>query len=338
MDRTDADGLDHALAVARMLATGADPRATICDAARRVARADWTALIERDGETLRVTAAEGLAPNVLRAAVGLERSGSGRAFASGEARFAPDAAADPLLDQRLVAATGSGAVLHQPVCHSGSVVGVLAVGWAAPRSRPPARLWRLLELLALDAAIALERDALVARLAREARTDPLTGLANRRHWQDQAPRDLRRAARHGQTATLALIDLDDFKRFNDTKGHAAGDALLRATAARWRSQLRESDLLARVGGDEFALLAVADAGEDAATVVERLRAALPAGASSSAGWVEAAGDVDLEQLTIRADAALYRAKRAGKGRISAADPLTPDAAQTTSRSRPLSTS
>ncbi|MDO8186347.1 GGDEF domain-containing protein [Conexibacter sp. JD483] len=337
MDRTEADGLGHALAVARMLATGADPRATICDAARRVAAADWTALVERDEDALRITAAEGLCQGVLRGAIGLERSGSGHAFASGDARFSPDAAADPLLDQRLVAATGSGAVLHQPVRHSGSVVGVLVVGWAQPRRRPEASLWRLLELLALYAAIALERDSLVATLAVEARTDPLTGLANRRHWQDQAARDLRRASRHGLAATLALIDLDDFKRFNDTYGHAAGDELLRTTAANWRAQLRESDLLARVGGDEFALLAVANVGEDLDVVVERLRAALPPGASCSAGWVAAGGDVDLDQLTIRADAALYRAKGAGKGRVAAADPLMPGA-QTTSRRRPLSTS
>ncbi len=229
-------------------------------------------------------------------------------------------------------------MLHQPVCFAGSVVGVLVVGWRAPRRRPAVALWQLLELLALDAAIALERDALVARLAVEARTDPLTGLANRRHWQEQAPRELRRAARHGLAATVALIDLDDFKRFNDSNGHAAGDGLLRAVATGWRAQLRESDLLARVGGDEFALLAVASAGEREGIVVERLRAALPVGASCSAGWVAATGDVDLAQLTFRADAALYRAKRAGKGRVAAADPLTPEAAQTTSRSRPLSTS
>lgn len=104
----------------------------------------------------------------------------------------------------------------------------------------------------------------------EARTDQLTGLANRRAWEESAPRELGRAARHGLSATLALLDVDDLKRLNDTQGHAAGDALLRAVAVRWRAQIRDADLRARVGGDEFALLLVPSQEESGATVVERL--------------------------------------------------------------------
>ncbi|MDW5592940.1 sensor domain-containing diguanylate cyclase [Conexibacter stalactiti] len=331
--------LELALGIARQLATGSDVRRQVCDAARAGAGADWAALVEREGEALVITAADGLLEGVVRARIEPGTGGVGRAFASGQQRFSADARADGVLDARLVHATGTGAVLHQPLRHGGETLGVLAVGWSRPRRRPPLAVRRLLELLALDAAIAIEREQLVARLAAEARTDALTGLANRRAWEESAPRELSRAARHGLSVTLALIDLDDFKQLNDTHGHAAGDALLRAVAARWRAALRDADLLARFGGDEFALLLVPSAAESGETIVRRLLERLPDGVTCSAGIVAAAGSADGSRLLQRADEALYAAKAAGKGRIVAAGPAGPvAAAQATSRSRPLSTS
>jgi len=82
----------------------------------------------------------------------------------------------------------------------------------------------------------------------DARTDALTGLPNRRAWDEELERELARAKRYGGRLCLAMIDLDHFKRFNDREGHQAGDRLLADSATAWREQLRPSDLLARYGG------------------------------------------------------------------------------------------
>lgn len=91
-------------------------------------------------------------------------------------------------------------------------------------------------------------------LARLARSDPLTGLANRRGWDEQLARELARARRSGEALSVALLDLDDFKALNDAHGHQAGDRLLLEAAAAWYGQLRDVDILCRWGGDEFAVL------------------------------------------------------------------------------------
>ena len=84
-----------------------------------------------------------------------------------------------------------------------------------------------------------------------ARVDALTSLPNRRAWDEALPRELARARRDGKPFTVAMIDLDNFKKFNDTHGHQAGDDLLADAARAWIAQLRETDLLARYGGEEF---------------------------------------------------------------------------------------
>jgi GGDEF domain-containing protein len=94
---------------------------------------------------------------------------------------------------------------------------------------------------------------LARQLRRAAGTDPLTGVANRRAWEEQAVGHLSRAARTGEPLSFAILDLDDFKEVNDRDGHRAGDDLLRALTAGWRRRLRRADLLGRYGGDEFVL-------------------------------------------------------------------------------------
>ena len=99
-----------------------------------------------------------------------------------------------------------------------------------------------------------ERERLLANVQELARTDPLTGLPNRRVWNERVNDELRRAKRTREPVTIAMLDLDDIKTLNDMRGHAAGDGLLRDIATRWQTQLRDIDSLARVGGDEFRLL------------------------------------------------------------------------------------
>ena len=110
-------------------------------------------------------------------------------------------------------------------------------------------------------------------MERLARTDGLTGVANRRAWDDELPRELARAARSGRPVCIALLDLDHFKAYNDRHGHQAGDRLLKAAAAAWESRLRKTDLLARYGGEEFAVM-LPDCGLDSGMeIAERCRVA-----------------------------------------------------------------
>jgi len=162
--------------------------------------------------------------------------------------------------------------------------------------------------------------SLNAEVRRSARTDALTGLPNRRAWEELIRREVARANRARRPLCVALIDLDDFKALNDQEGHLAGDRFLQQTAAAWQRAIRGSDVLTRFGGDEFAvLLPDAEPGR-AADALERLRAATPDEVRFSAGlapWRE--GD-DGDELVGRADAALYEAKRLGKGRTVIAEP------------------
>jgi diguanylate cyclase (GGDEF)-like protein len=155
--------------------------------------------------------------------------------------------------------------------------------------------------------------ALYHEVGRLARTDALTGVANRRAWDDELPVELARSARSGQPLSVALLDLDHFKAYNDRHGHQAGDRLLKATAAAWQDRLRKTDLLARYGGEEFAVL-LPDCGLDGAMeIAERLRTA-PSECTCSIGVAAWDGREAATELVDRADRALYAAKEAGRDR------------------------
>jgi len=156
-----------------------------------------------------------------------------------------------------------------------------------------------------------EREALVEKLASLARTDELTGLWNRRGWDELLRREFARAAREQGHLCVALLDLDGFKPYNDGNGHQAGDDLLRVVAGAWRSCLRATDVLARYGGDEFAVALPAWPLDAALPVIERLRTNVPGGQTCSAGLVAWDGRETAEQLVGRADTALYAAKGGG---------------------------
>jgi len=156
----------------------------------------------------------------------------------------------------------------------------------------------------------------LARMERMAMTDELTGLPNRRLWDEQLPRELARAERHQHSMFVAMLDLDHFKAFNDSRGHQQGDRLLKAAAGTWRSTLRNYDLLARYGGEEFSLVLSGCAAAEAAEVIERLRAATPEGVTCSVGLAEWDRLERPQDLVARADAALYEAKAAGRDRLA----------------------
>ena len=149
---------------------------------------------------------------------------------------------------------------------------------------------------------------LVSQIRRLARTDPLTGLANRRVFDERLHAELTRAQRTRAPLCIAIIDLDNFKRINDELGHQAGDEVLIRLAPAWLPELRTNDCLARYGGDEFAVVLPNSTTEDANRVVGRLRAATP-DLSFSVGIAACEPTDDEDILVTRADSRLYHVKR-----------------------------
>jgi len=151
-------------------------------------------------------------------------------------------------------------------------------------------------------------------LDRMAREDGLTGIANRRTLDEGLAIELARARRTGEELTVVMLDLDHFKRFNDRRGHGAGDALLRNAAQAWRRQLRPTDLLARYGGEEFTLVLPSCDADAACQLVERLRPLVPERQTFSAGVALWEQHESPAQLLARADRVLLVAKKQGRNR------------------------
>lgn len=178
---------------------------------------------------------------------------------------------------------------------------------------PPIAVNRALQALAK----VLERIEEQQELLTEARTDPLTGLLNRRALDERLEAELARQDRSGGPLSLLLVDIDHFKRVNDEHGHAHGDVVLQGVADAMRRIARTADVLGRIGGDEFALL-LGDTDEDGAwTAANRLLEGIReirVTASIGAATAEASGHWDVPSLLRAADEALYEAKHAGRDR------------------------
>jgi diguanylate cyclase (GGDEF)-like protein len=184
---------------------------------------------------------------------------------------------------------------------------------------------------ALEASLA-RNDALLAEvqakgelLEKHSREDSLTGVANRRHFDERLAVEIARAERYGHPLCLLLLDLDHFKRINDSHGHACGDAVLRLAARTMAANARATDFVARIGGEEFAVLLPEQDGAGAQAVAENMRA-LVAGldttdiapgmrVTASLGVAVMRPGEDRDSLLRRADAALYEAKNAGRDRV-----------------------
>jgi diguanylate cyclase (GGDEF)-like protein len=167
--------------------------------------------------------------------------------------------------------------------------------------------------------VAIEHATLRQRVGTLALTDGLTGLVTRRFWDEELPRELARARRGEAPVSIAILDLDHMAAFNMLRGEREGDRLIKETAARWRSELREVDLLARLEGTEFGVVLPACALGEAVDVLDRVRAATPRGQSASAGVARWDGEEPAELLQARSDDALVAAKDAGRNVTIAAD-------------------
>lgn len=197
----------------------------------------------------------------------------------------------------------------------------------------------------IDGVVAISRDMtehkdLEEKLAIMATQDSLTGLANRRHFDDKLHEEWRRAERHGTPLSLLMMDVDHFKKFNDQYGHQAGDSCLKAVAKVLASEARRpSDLAARYGGEEFVLLLPSTDEAGCANVAERLRQALDGlgvphalnlptqrvtlSIGGATGWPSPENSNNQASLVAAADKALYAAKHAGRDRIVMAGQVVP---------------
>ncbi len=299
----------------RALARSLDPaaaRKAVCAGASEVAQAPVAVLFEpgQTSPSLVPQASVGAELDGFEVAIDGE-SGAALAFSRAEEVFVSLGSATEA-DERFMRRTRSEAVLWHPVVRDRAAIGVLAVAWRDETAGVSLRLSAMLDVLAAEAAVAIGRADLLGQLEYMARTDSLTGLPNRRYWEQELPRELARARRDENPLCVAMLDLDHFKAFNDRRGHQAGDQLLTEAAAAWRLALRPYDILARFGGEEFSVILPGCATPDAVRLIERLRFVTPSGESCSAGIAEWDGDEHADALVGRADAALYRAKRAGR--------------------------
>jgi diguanylate cyclase (GGDEF)-like protein len=147
-------------------------------------------------------------------------------------------------------------------------------------------------------------------------TDPLTGIGNRRAMEESLVAEMQRATRFNHELAIAMVDIDFFKKFNDSQGHQAGDRLLIRAAKQWRKSLRTTDTIFRYGGEEFLVVLPGASAVTAIRAMERLRLATPQRQTASVGVAAWDGVESAAQLIQRADQALYQAKQAGRNRTT----------------------
>jgi diguanylate cyclase (GGDEF)-like protein len=309
----------------------------VFEEAASLAGAREASLMLFDGarRTLRVKKARGAHSAILRAVTVAAGDGiAGRVAAEGRPLLVEDLALDARLGRPRRPRYRTASCLVVPLKVRGRVIGVINLADKDADATFGAEDLDAVLAVTAHASWALQRSALHGRmrtLREQAVTDPLTGLANRRYLETRLREEAGRARRHGSAFSLMMLDLDDFKTYNDREGHPAGDALLVEIARVIKAAARDTDLVARYGGDEFAVVSPETRVQEALPLAERIRETvanhrfglpgLPAvgGISLSAGVAGFPDDTgDPEALVRAADAALYRAKAAGRNRIARA--------------------
>ncbi|MDD5338958.1 MAG: diguanylate cyclase [Dehalococcoidales bacterium] len=219
---------------------------------------------------------------------------------------------------------------YLPLIAKGKIIGSFILGSKVPHAFGQRHV-RLLEQLASQIAMPLENSQLYARAEKKARIDELTGLFNRRSLDEMLDSEISRHSRYGGTFSLAILDLDGLKSYNDTYGHLAGDSLLKTVGVNIKAALRNSDFAFRYGGDEFGLLLPQTEIDDALMVLERVRKRIGDGVDAGKMKVTASigvacwpdDGISHTDIIAAADVTLYRAKRGGRNQtLCASGPLS----------------
>src|SRR5215204_3111721 len=308
--RDHARGMGAVGRVVRVLAGGDDSRRAVCRAACEMAGAPVAFLLEPSGREFVSTAMSGV--EIAPVTIQPRADTTGRAFTALDSYFVADARTHPALAQPLVDATSARSALFEPVLRDGQVAGVLIVIWQLPIQSVPDGTAGMLRLLAAQAAVAIEHAGLRARMETLTLTDELTGVATRRVFEEELPRELARARRNDYPTSIAMLDLDHLGAFNMLRGEREGDRLIKESAALWRNELREVDTLARFEGGAFAAVLPNCGLGEAIEVLDRVRAATPRRQSGSAGVARWDGEEPSELLLARCGDALAAAKEAGR--------------------------
>jgi diguanylate cyclase (GGDEF)-like protein len=328
--------IEQVSAVVHNLFMSTDVRSDLCAATLRIAGASAAILLEPEpsaaaaviplapepsaaaaaiplapepaGATVRVTAEAGVPRSLLDTTLPSE-STLGQLLTDGRRRLLSRVDPGRLTALDMWEAGGfPDTLLYQPLLRRGAEpVGMLVVGWNEVLTEAASHV-AAVGLLTHEAASLLSHADRFAHLTGIATTDALTGLPNRRAWDAR----VKQAVLDQERVAIAIFDLDNFKQFNDTHGHLAGDSVLRVTSAAWSEHVREGDLLARLGGEEFGLLLFGCGESTAVEVIERLRRAVSHGQTCSAGLAVQRGSEPVEAVIGRADIALYDAKRDGR--------------------------
>ncbi|HEY6000351.1 MAG TPA: diguanylate cyclase [bacterium] len=294
-------------------------------------------LLDRGDRSLRIARARGPRSVALReVSVPAGEGIAGRVAAEGRPLLVEEIERDERLRRPRRPRYRTGSFLVVPLLVRRRVVGVINLADKETDAAFSTEDLEAVLTVTANASWALQRSALhgrVQRLREQAVTDPLTKLANRRYLEARLREEMGRTNRHGAPFALTMIDVDAFKEFNDRQGHPAGDALLAAIAGVVRGAARDIDLVARYGGDEFAIVSPQTSAPAALSFAERIREAVATHRFGLAGLPEAGGITlsagvagypadagDLEGLVRAADAALYQAKAGGRNRVQRAGP------------------
>jgi diguanylate cyclase (GGDEF)-like protein len=285
-------------------------------------------LANRDDWTLRLRGSQGRSAEAFASTIPVTDTILGAAFSGGpiqEPSVLPGDASCAWID--VSAAVQSQAAV--PLVAGENVLGVLITASSMPREFSPAEMDRF-AALGNQTSLSLQNALLLAELERLSVTDRLTQLYNHGYFHQRLEEEFSRASRFGHSLSLVILDVDDFKAFNDTYGHPRGDDALRAVSSVIRANLRDMDIAGRYGGEEFVVLLPETDRDGALLVAERIRVGVanqqvfsdetgPIGCRVSSG---VASYPDHASSTARlvevADRALYEAKRAGKNRIETA--------------------
>ena len=250
-----------------------------------------------------------------------------KAMSTGTIAVVSDLKRDTANNDDLLSLEGIASMVCIPLTHQEHPVGVLYLYDSVPRQFTPRQL-DLLALLSSFAVMAINNANLHARTRQLAITDALTGLHNNRYFKQVFPQEMARARRYAKPLTLIMIDIDNFKRINDTYGHPRGDQVLQSLGKVLANSLRASDYSFRYGGEEFAVVLPETRLEGAFLVAEGLREkvkemvttlktnGVPQPVTISLGVAAFPGDCNSPELLLRhADHCLYRAKQEGKDRV-----------------------